>query len=92
MRSQHCIADSGPGLRVKLVMKGERTQSIAATFVDSKGPTPYATKFVANLLRNLGYRKAVRKSDGEPSIVALKEAGAKQTSVERVSEESPVSG
>ena len=34
--------------RVKpiLVMKDERTQSIAATFVDSKGPTPYATELV----------------------------------------------
>ena len=78
--------------RVKpiLVVKDERTQSLAATFVDSKGATPYAVKFAANFLKNLGHRKVVLKSDGEPSVVALKEAAAKETGIDWISEESPV--
>ena len=78
--------------RVKpiLVVKDERTQFLAATFVGSKGATPYAVKFVANFLKNLGHRKVVLKSDGEPSVVALKEAAAKETGIDWISEESPV--
>ena len=53
---------------------------------ESKG----ATKFVANFLKNLGHRKVVLKSDGEPSVVALKEAAAKETNIDWISEESPV--
>ena len=55
-------------LRPILVMKDERTQMFAATFVDSKGATPYAVKFAAAFLKNLGYRRIVLKSDGEHSI------------------------
>ena len=50
---------------------------MAATFVDAKGPTPYAVKFSANFLKHLGYRRAVMMSDGEHSIVALKEQPAR---------------
>ena len=77
-------------LRPILVMKDERTQMVAATFVDSKGATPYAVKFAAAFLKNLGYRKVVMKSDGEHSIVALKEAAAREAAIESVPEESPV--
>eukprot|EP00435_Cladocopium_sp_Y103_P014191 s2521_g3.t1 len=63
---------------------------VAATFVDSKGATPYAVKFAAAFLKNLGYRKVVLKSDGEHSIVALKEAAAREAAIESVPEESPV--
>ena len=31
--------------------------STAATFVDAKGPTPFAVKFFANFLRHPGYRR-----------------------------------
>ena len=54
-----------------LVIKDSRTLSVAATFVDAKGPTPYAVKFFANFLKHLGYRRAVMMSDGEHSIVLL---------------------
>ena len=47
-------------------------------------------KFVASFLKNLGHRKVVLKSDGEPSVVALKEAAAKETGIDWISEESPV--
>ena len=69
--------------------RGERREDTVLSG-DSKGATPYAVKFVANFLKNLGHRKVVLKSDGEPSIVALKEAAAKETSVDWISEESPV--
>ena len=57
-----------------LVIKDSRTLSVAATFVDAKGPAPYAVKFFANFLKHLGYRRAV-----------IREAG-----VENVPQESPV--
>ena len=78
--------------RVKpiLVVKDEKTQAVAATFVDAKGATPYAVKFTSNFLKHLGYRKVVMKSDGEHAIVALKESVAKEAGVEYVPEESPV--
>ena len=37
-----------------LVMKDSRTKSVAATFVDAKGPTPYAVKYFSNFLKTLG--------------------------------------
>ena len=67
-----------------LVIKDSRTLSVAATFVDAKGPTPYAVKFFANFLKHLGYRRAVMMSDGEHSIVALKEQAAREAGVENV--------
>ena len=41
------------------MMKDEMTQMVAKTFVDPKGATPYAVKFAAAFLKNLGYRKVV---------------------------------
>ena len=73
-----------------LVVKDSRTSSVAATFVDAKGPTPYAVKYFANFLKSLGYKRVVMQSDGEPSIVALKTAAADAAGVECVPRESPV--
>ena len=68
-----------------LVIKDSRTLSVAATFVDAKGPT---VKFFANFLKHLGYWRAVMMSDGEHSIVALKEQAAREAGVENVPQES----
>ena len=73
-----------------LVVKDSRTSSVAATFVDAKGPTPYAVKYFANFLKSLGYKRVVMHSDGEPSIVALKAAAADAAGVENAPRESPV--
>eukprot|EP00435_Cladocopium_sp_Y103_P058604 s680_g20.t1 len=54
------------------------------------GATPYAVKFAAAFLKNVGYQKVVLKSDGEHSIVALKEAAAREAAIESMPEESPV--
>eukprot|EP00435_Cladocopium_sp_Y103_P052687 s1304_g16.t1 len=77
--------------RVKpiLVIKDSKTSAVAATFVDHKGPTPYAVKYFANLLKMLGYRRVLAQSDGEPSIVALKTQAAQAAGVEAVPRESP---
>ena len=42
-----------------LVMKDSRTTSVAATFVDAKGPTPYAVKYFSNFLKTLGYKRVL---------------------------------
>ena len=54
-----------------------------------KGATPYAVKFAAAFLKNLGYRKVVLKSDGEHPTMALKEAAAREAAIESVPEGSP---
>ena len=73
-----------------LVMKDSRTTSVAATFVDAKGSTPYAVKYFSNFLKTLGYKRVLLQSDGEPSIVALKVQAATAAGVEGVPRESPV--
>ena len=55
-----------------LVMKDSRTTSVAATFVDAKGPTPYAVKYFSNFLKTLGYKRVLLQSDGEPSMLHLR--------------------
>lgn len=84
--------EEGEDDRVKpiLVIRDERTQCTAASFVDAKGATPYAVKFVSGFIRYLGYRKVVLKSDGEHAIVALKESAAREAAIEMVFEESLV--
>ena len=72
-----------------LVIKDSRTTSVAATFVDAKGPTPYAVKYFSNFLKTLGYKRVLLQSDGEHSIVALKTQAATAAGVEGVPRESP---
>ena len=55
-----------------LVLKDTKTKRVAYSFVQAKGLDPYAVKFTAMFLQSTGYRNIVNKSDGEPSIVALK--------------------
>jgi len=73
-----------------LVVKDKKTKRVAATFVESKGCNAYAVKFLANFYESTGYRRACLKSDGEPSIVALKrEALGKTPNLEGFPQESP---
>ena len=72
------------------VAKEDKTQSLAATFVDAKGAARYTVKFLAIFLKRLGIDKAVMKSDGEHSIVALKDAAAPGATIEAIAEESTV--
>jgi len=51
---------------------------IAATYVNSKGITPYAVKIVQNFLREGGHRKVRFKSDGERAVISLSERASKE--------------
>ena len=57
-----------------IVMKDTGTGIKFARAVPRKGVDPYAVDKVASDIRRLGYRKLLFKSDGGPSLVALKQA------------------
>ncbi|CAK0830015.1 unnamed protein product [Prorocentrum cordatum] len=74
-----------------LVIRDRRTKGYAATAVPQKGVHPYPVKFFAGYLKELGWKRYVSRSDGERSLVALKQAVADQMqAVETVMQESPV--
>ena len=74
-----------------LVAKDAKTGKYAATCLQEKRVSGYATSWLVSLLRRLGYRRAILQSDGEPSIVARKTATLLASSfVELVLRESPV--
>ena len=56
---------------------------IFAQVVPQKGVQPYAVKTLAGAVAQLGHREIVLKSDGEPAIVALKEAAKRERSENR---------
>ena len=55
-----------------IVIKDRRSKVGAASFVERKGENEYAIKFFAHFLRQLGYRRVIMKSDGEPALLLLK--------------------
>ena len=78
-----------------LVMKdlaGSRTSTgmVFARVVQAKGAQAYAVKRTAMDIGLLGHRELVLKSDGEPAMVALKNAVKDERSERIVLEESPV--
>ena len=76
-----------------LVSKDSKLLWIAATLVPSKGTeSAYAVKSLANLVRALGHKRAIMKSDQEPSIKASRDAAIRVLGkeFEILSEESPV--
>ena len=74
-----------------LVAKDVKTGTYAATCLQEKGVSEYVTSWLVSLLRQLGCRRAILHSDGEPSIVALKTATLLASPfVELVLRESPV--
>ena len=66
------------------------TGMVFARVVPRKGPHPYAVKRLANDIGLLGHSELVLKSDGEPAIVALKEAAKRERHERIVLEEPPV--
>ena len=48
------------------------TGNIMARVVPAKGVSEYAVQVLSNELTYLGHREVILKSDGKPSIVALK--------------------
>ena len=58
---------------------GTGTGMIFAYVVPQKGVQPYAVKTLAGIVAQLGHQEVILRSDGEPAIVALKEAVKKGT-------------
>ncbi len=61
---------------------------IMASVVPNKGLREYAVEVFRRFVGQLGYKKAILKSDNEPAILSLKEAVRRETSLEIVMEES----
>ena len=73
-----------------IVMKDRSTKMTWAHVLSKKGKDPYAIKRISKNVSLLGYKRTVFKSDGEPAIVALKEAVKAEQDTELICEESPV--
>ena len=67
----------GNGSAPILVIHDRRTKMKYARMVEAKGQHWYSQITLVRIIRQLGYNRIVMKSDGEKSIVALKEAVAK---------------
>jgi hypothetical protein len=63
---------------------------VMAKVMPSKGVQEYAVEVVRKFVEQLGYNKAIVKSDSEPSTLVFKEAVRREASVEIVMEETPV--
>ena len=70
--------------------EGTGTGMVFAYAVPQKGVQPYAVKKLAETIGQLGHPEIVLKSDGEPAIVALKEAAKRERAERIVTEETPV--
>ena len=66
------------------------TGMIFAQVVPQKGVQPFAVKTLAGAVAQLGHQELIMKSDGEPAIIALKEAAKNERSERIVIESSPV--
>ena len=74
-----------------LVTKDRTTKGYAATAIPRKGVHLFNIKFFAGVVKELGWKRMVSKSDGEHSLVALKQAVSdSMPGVEMVMQESPV--
>jgi hypothetical protein len=73
-----------------LVVRDRRTKMAWPHVVPRKGKEGFAVRALARDLRLLGYLRVILKSDGEPSVMALKEAVRVESECEVVPEESPV--
>ena len=69
---------------------GTGTGMMFAYVVPQKGVQPYAVKTLAGIVAQLGHQELILRSDGEPAIVALKEAVKRERAERIVLESSPV--
>ena len=74
-----------------LALKNSRSKRLAATALPSKGVTEFGVKFFAEFIADSGLRKFINFSDGEHSMVALKNAAMRACAgVEAQPKECPV--
>ena len=75
-----------------LVIKEMKTKAVGAFMVPSKELSDYLVKIVADFMNACGCVRAILKSDGEPSIVALQEAVKNVRLSDTILENSPKGG
>ena len=74
MRSQEREGErENSGMSI-LVMVDHETDMTLSSVAPKKGVHAYSVVRVCNDLNSLGYNQVILKSDGEPAIMALKEA------------------
>eukprot|EP00959_Pyramimonas_sp_CCMP1952_P163960 3428093-Pyramimonas_sp.AAC.1 len=74
-----------------LVLKDKKIKIYAASAIPKKGVEPYSVRFYAGALKELGWKKCILQSDGELSLVALKQAASDALpALECIPRESPV--
>ncbi len=74
-----------------VVMKDEKTKMITAKVAPSKEVDAHSVDSVRKALEQLGHRRMISRSDNKPAILALKEAVSRESELEGVLEEVPVS-
>ena len=57
-----------------LSVKVSKCKTAGASVVKQKGTDPYSVSFLTGFVKELGYKRVIFQSDGEPAIVALSEA------------------
>ena len=72
-----------------LVIKEMKTKAVGAFMVPSKELSDYLVKVVVDFMNACGCGRAILKSDGEPSIVALQEAVKNVRQSDTILENSP---
>ncbi len=58
----------------RLVIRDEVSSYTGAAVVPEKGPSPYAAACLERYFDEVGYRRVISQSDGEPDIIALAKA------------------
>ncbi len=61
--------------------KDNKTKTIAAKAVPSKGVESYPADTAKRTVERLGYRKIIMRSDSESAMVVLKEAARRESDV-----------
>ena len=85
---QHLARASKQGISV-LVIKEMKTKAVGAFMVPPKELSDYFVKVVVDFMNACGCGRAILKSDGEPSIVALQEAVKNVRQSDTILENSP---
>ncbi len=70
--------------------KGNKLKMIMVRVVPSKGVDSHAVETEKRMVKRLGCRRIIVRSDNEPAILALKEAVRGESDVEIVLEDTPV--
>ena len=80
----------GAGVMPILAIKDSKSKGYGASTLKKKGAEAHAVAFVAGYIKELGYRRILTQTDGEPAIVSLMESvAASLPEVEFVPQNSP---